>query len=135
MPIYSEASKRIGYSQFLDQLARFEVESCTLIPQGLSQDSYGKIVVYPGTVIAKITGSHLPTYGQCIVRVATPSYGPGSDIAYGILRDVVDLTLGPKNVALVVAGTVRESLILDAGTLGTVAAATKTALSDRIRWK
>ena len=100
---------------------------------GLVADSYGQKIVYPGTVIAKITGSNLSTYEQGIVKVASPSYGPGSNVAHGLLRSLADLTNGSKLVHLVKAGRVREELVTDQGTTGTVQTATKTALS-RIDW-
>lgn len=134
MPLYKEG-RTVGWSQFLQTEVEEYGVDCVLIDQGLTADSYGQKIVYPGTVIAKITGSHLSTYQQCIVKVTagSPSYGPGSDAAHGLLRAVADLTKGPKLVHLVRAGQVRESLVTDQGTVGTVQATTKTSLS-RIEW-
>lgn len=133
MPFLSSHAKVVAYSEFLDSMQNYGVDDCTLSAQGLVADVYGNKIAYPGTVIAKVTGTHLPTYGKCVVRVATPSYGPGSDVAYGILRNLADLTYGDRIVALVTWGHVREAKITDAGTVGSVAAATKTAL-PHIQW-
>jgi len=92
-------------------------------------DTYGFKIVYPGTVLSKVTGTHLPTYGQCMERVSAPTYGPGSDVAIGLLVTLADLTYGPVNVGYIDSGRARESRCKDVGTVGTVAAATKTALT------
>lgn len=135
MPFYSRnANKVIAYSQFLDGIANLETRSGTLIDQGVVADTYGKKIVWPGTVVAEITGSHLATYKQLVVRTATPSYGPGSDVAVGLLYQPADLTQGKRMVDYVVRGRVREKYVTDVGVTGTVAAATKTALTDRIIW-
>ena len=133
MPIYSKHAKVIAFSQFLDNAQNYGVDDCTLTAQGVVADTYGHKVVWPGTVIAKVTGSHLPTYGKCVVRLAAPTYGPGSDVAWGLLRNIADLTGGEQVVALVTWGHVRTAHITDAGTVGAVAAATKAAL-PHIQW-
>jgi hypothetical protein len=133
MPFLSSHAKVIAFTQFLDSTQNYGVDDCTLTPQGVVADVYGNKIVWPGTTIAKVTGTHLPTYGKCIVRVTAPTYGPGSDVAVGILRNIADLTYGDQNVALVTNGHVRQAYITDVGTVGTVAAATKTAL-PHIQW-
>ena len=132
MPIFTEG-RTVGWGQFLiTEVPQYGVD-CVLTNQGLTADSYGQKIVYPGTVIAKITGSALSTYQQCIVKVSTASYGPGSNVAHGLLASLADLTKGSKLVHLIRAGKAREALVTDQGTVGTVQAATKTSLS-RIDW-
>jgi len=132
MPIYKEG-RTVGWSQpFVSEVTEYG-RDCVLCDQGLTADTYGQKIVYPGAVIAKITGTTFSTYEQCIVKVSAPTYGPGSDVAYGLLAALADLTKGPKLVHLVRAGQVREALVIDEGTVGTVQATTKTALG-RIEW-
>lgn len=133
MPILSRHAKVVAFNEFLSDMQNYGVDDCTLTSQGVAADVYGYKVVPSGTILAKVTGSHLPTYGHCIVRVAAPTYGPGSDVAWGILRNMADLTLGDQNVAVVKWGRVKQARIIDAGTMGTVAASTKTAL-PHIEW-
>lgn len=108
-------------------------DSGVLTDVGLTADTYGHKILKPGTVLAKITGSSFATYGKLIAKVATPSYGPGSNVAKGLLRNYVDLANGDLVVAFVTHGRVRESLVTDQGTTGTVQAATKTSL-PLIEW-
>lgn len=129
MPYYTEHARYGGHSQFLDTTSHYTADSATMNSDAVAADTYGNKVVYPGTILARILAAERPTYRQVMVRVSTPTYGPGSDEAVGILRDTVDLTLGNKLVSFVTHGRVREGLCKDAGTVGTVAAAVKTALS------
>jgi len=134
MPIYKEG-RTVGWGQFLETEVEEYGADCVLCDVGLTADTYGQKIVYPGTVIARITGSNLSTYQKCIVKVTagSPSYGPGSDVAYGLLRTLADVTKGEKIVHVVRAGRIREKLVTDQGTVGTVQSATKTTLS-RIEW-
>jgi len=108
-------------------------DSGVLTGLGLVADTYGHKILKPGTVLARITGSDYPSYNKLISRVATPSYGPGSNVAKGILRNYVDLADGDLVVAYVTHGRVREALVTDQGTTGTVQASTKTSL-PLIEW-
>ena len=133
MPFYVERGKYGGTTQFLDNSRHYTVDSALMNPNGVAADTYGNKVVYPGTILSKVLGSVLPTYQEVMVRVSTPTYGPGSDVAIGVLREIVDLTRGEKIVSYVTHGFCREAVCKDVGTVGTVAAATKTALS-LIQW-
>ncbi len=132
MPYYKEG-RVVGWGQFLETEIEEYGQDIVLTDVGVVADSYGQKVVYPGTVIARITGSNLSTYQQGVVKVAAPTYGPGSDVAFGLLRSLADLTYGSKLVHLVRGGVAREALVTDQGTVGTVQAATKTALTH-IDW-
>ena len=133
MPFYIEHAKYGGSSQFLDANSHFLVDSALMNKDAVTEDTYGNYVVYPGTILAKILDSTRPTYLEVMERQSTPTYGPGSDVAIGILREIVDLTKGNKVIAFVTHGRVREPLCKDVGVVGTVAAATKTAL-PLIEW-
>jgi len=132
MPFYQEG-QTVGFSQFLETEVEEYGEDIVLTSVGRNADTYGNKFVYPGTVIAKITGSQFSTYNQGIVKVSAPTYGPGSNVARGLLRSFADVTNGPRVVHLVCAGRVKTVYVTDQGTTGTVQAATKTALS-RIEW-
>lgn len=134
MSIYKE-DRTVGWGQFIETEVEEYGTDCVLCDVGLAADTYGQKIVYPGTVIAKITGSSFATYQKCMVKITagSPSYGPGSDVAYGLLRTLANITKGDKLVHLVRAGRVREKLVTDQGTVGTVQSATKTTLS-RIEW-
>lgn len=132
MPYYNEG-RTVGWGQFLETEITEYGEDIVLTNVGVTADTYGQKIVYPGTVIAKITASNYSTYLQGVVKVAAATYGPGSNVAYGLLRSVADLTHGSKLVHLVKAGRVRQALVTDQGTVGTVQAGTKTSLA-KIDW-
>lgn len=139
MPYLADGLKFASW-EFLDS-PHVMVDSGTLTALGLSKDTYGHILVKPGTTLAKITGSNFSSYNKLIVKAASPSYGPGSDVTVGLLRSYVDLANGDLVVAYVTHGRVREALVTDetvTGTLRTTANAwghgvVKTDLPD-IQW-
>lgn len=105
--------------------------SGTLVSDGLVANTYGNTIVQRGTILARITDSTRPTYEQLVVKLAAPTYGPGSDVPIGVLRDTVDLSFGPHNVAFVTHGTVKKQIAIENGARG-VSAATQATLSHII---
>lgn len=63
-----------------------------------------------------------------------PNYSAYGFGAVGVNLQDVDVTDGDEAVALVFGGVLAEPVCIDNGTLGTVLAATKTALADRIQF-
>jgi hypothetical protein len=65
-------------------------------------------------------------------RKIVPNYSAYGFTAIGVNIQDVDVTDGDEALALVWDGHLSEPVCIDNGTLGTVLAATKTALTDRI---
>lgn len=95
---------------------------------GVVANSYNTKIVKAGTVLARITESTRSTYQQLIPRVSAPTYGPGSDVAVGILLTDADLTDMDKNIGYMTRGDVWDDRIIDEGSFGS-SAATRTTLT------
>lgn len=67
-------------------------------------------------------------------RKVVPNYSAYGFSAVGVNLQDVDVTNGDDAIALVFDGVLAEPVCIDNGTLGTVLAATKTALADRIQF-
>jgi len=67
-------------------------------------------------------------------RKIVPNYSAYGFSAVGVNVQDVDVTDGDEALGIVYDGTVAEPVCIDNGTLGTVLAATKTALADRIQF-
>lgn len=65
-------------------------------------------------------------------RKVVPNYSAYGFTAIGVNVQDVDVTDGDEALALIWDGHLSEPVCIDNGVLGTVLAATKTALTDRI---
>lgn len=124
---YEYAGPSYYRREWLDNAMHTLQDSDTLASYGLSADARGDIWVEDGTVLDLIdTGGYS---GFLKVRESGSTY-----TAKGILlSENINLRYGPKIVAYLTHGRVRENLVICEGTAGSVAAGVKTALSE-IQW-
>lgn len=95
---------------------------------GVVANVYNSSIIKAGTVLARITESTRSTYQQLIPKVSAPTYGPGSDVAVGILLTDSDISDMNKNIGFMTRGDVFDDRIIDEGSFGS-SSATRSALS------
>lgn len=92
-------------------------------------------LVVPGLILAKSTDTRLA--GYYVPYSATAAYGAGSDTAFGVLGQIVDLTMNDEGVAPVVHAKLIEAHCYLYGetqaSSQTIAAGIKTSL-NQITW-
>jgi hypothetical protein len=104
-------------------IATYTIDTAYVTPVTLA-DGESRKVLWEGTVLALN-----PTNNQ-----AVPNYTSYGFQALGVLLQQVDVHDGDEVGPVVFRGDVIEDYCSDNGTFGTVLAATKTALADRIQF-